>query len=1157
MKRTYYILTLVTLLFVFGCSSDLDESDLKGSIAGTVADATTGEPVSTVKITLSPGGKSTVTGTDGSFSFMNLDPGDYSVTLTKEGYTSATASVNVKVGSATSAHLLIERVPSVVTADREVLDFGDNSSTNTMSFNIVNRSYEDLAWTIEERCDWIVEVKPAEGVLKYGKTEGIVVVIDRDLLTAGENKSSIVIRSSKGSSQLTVTAIGAERYLPTVKTDAPTDITSNSAVLNAEILDAGKPPYIERGFVYSLNTVPSFDNMQAKLTAPVSEDPQYSYTLKGLALGETYYVRAYASNSNGTSFSTNEIKFTTVASSPQLTVQEVTNLNVAKASATLNGTVVNPGDPACFERGFVYSTNSNPTIENTKIKANGSGAGTYSANVSGLEQNRIYYVRAYAISKVRDVEQVSYSKDEVSFSFSTTLPVVTVNPVSNINVSTSSVTFNGSVTSVGDPAYYERGFVYSMSSNPTVNNTRIKANGTGAGTFSANASGMERNRDYYVRSYLISKVNGNDQVVYSKEEITFNVRTSSPSVSVQPVTNINVNKGTATFNGTVENVGDPHYTERGFVFGSSPSPTVSDNTIPVDGTSSGKFSEPVTNLNFDNTYYVRAYIKGDDKVYYSPETVNFMLGTDAPKAEMVKVTETSYSAKRAKFIGKITSAGNPSYTKRGFVYGFNSNPIVENSRTALVTGTGVNEFSINVGDLSTGQKYFVRVFTEQNGKYFYSNNELSFTLQPVATSLGQVTASDITMTTAKLLSSIKTVGDPAYTEKGFVYNSNGNPSIENNLGKLIANGQGEGEFYARLSNLTSNTTYYARAYVVQNGNVYYSTEASFKTSKQVPVVNTNSATNVMYTSATLNATITNVGEPAYNQRGFYYGTNSTPTAANSTAIIEDGKAQGDYSRNITGLIENTTYYYRGFVTQPGETTPTLGQVVSFKTGHAPNVTTGGVVNVTCSGSNESNLTWSATLYGGLSDEGNPPFTEFGFVYGTSSQPKVNDGKSTYTTTSKYEWSGNTKVFSVTVSGLSTGTHYYIRAVAKTPLGYVYGEQVEFTPAVIAPTVRTYSTECRYMDSNIGWAAAFVGVAGSLGQPAATGLGFVYGLNSNPTVGDGSSIAVTYTKIEQQNGNYVYAATASGLTPNKTYYVKTYAKTPLGYTYGEVLTFRTF
>lgn len=398
MKRLSIILAVASMAFSWACSTDIIDEPTTGSIAGSVADRTTGEPVATVNVLIEPGGSSTVTGSDGTFSFQNLEAGKYTLTITKDGYKQNGGSVSVRVGDPTPAHLLIERIPAVVTADRDLLDFGSNESTNTLSFNIVNPGYVDLDWEIEERCDWITEVKPAKGTLKYGKTEAIVVVIDRELLASGPNEAVIVVRSSNGSSDVKVTAIGAERYTPTMNTFEATDITASSAILNGEISDVGKPAYTERGFVYSFNTMPAFDNMISKVTAPVTDEAKFSYTLKDLEIGKTYYVRAYASNKVGTAYSSNEISFTTEPTLPVVSTLDILDADIPAGTATFRGSIDSIGEPAYTERGFVYGTMPDPTIYDNKVVASGSAVeGAYSIYMKDLPKT-YYYIRAYAIN---------------------------------------------------------------------------------------------------------------------------------------------------------------------------------------------------------------------------------------------------------------------------------------------------------------------------------------------------------------------------------------------------------------------------------------------------------------------------------------------------------------------------------------------------------------------------------------------------------------------------------------------------------------------------------------------------------------------------------------------------------------------------------------
>lgn len=846
------------------------------------------------------------------------------------------------------------------------------------------------------------------------------------------------------------------------------------------------------------------------------------------------------------------------------TVNILDETTVTSSTATLKGEITSPGVPRYEERGFYYSDNkideksieNNPAVVKVPATVN-YDAPHFEGTITGLVTGKTYYAIAYVINR----DNHALSKNQISFTPSASTPKVIILEADGRDISNRSIVLNGEVIDVGDPSYIEKGFVYSQDESPNViNNNKVVVEGSGKGKYSAPVTNLELDKTYYAKAYLIQMVNNNKQTYYSENSITLNLVTSQPAVTLRPISNEDkdVNRKQVKLRGSVDDCGTPVYVEKGFVCGETASPTIDDflSKVSVEGNNAGEFSSIITNLSLDKTYYARAYIRqminGKYSTYYS-NVESFSLTTTPPSSTMITVDEMSYSSASAKVSGRITDVGIPAYTRRGFVYGFSSNPKVENSQWRDVSGSGTEEFSLYLSNLTRDKKYYVRVYTEQNGNIFYSENECAFCLSPVPAELGAITISDVGNTSAKATCSISKSGDPEYSEKGFVYNCDGNPNIDKYIGKIPVDGLGTGQFSATLSNLSASTTYYVKAYVRQNGHTYYSSEQSFKTGKQIPVVNTNSASSVAYTSATLNATVTNVGNPPYDRRGFYYGTNKNPTASNSTVYMENAHGFGDFSTIITGLSEGVTYYFRAYVIQSGETI--VGSIQEFTTGHKPNVTTGGVLNVTCSGTEESNLNWSGTLYGGLSYAGDPAYTSFGFVYGTSNAPVVDDGASTYITTTRFDVDNGSRIYYTTVSGFKTGVAYHIRAVASTPFGYVYGDPVEFTPTVIPPAIRTYSTQCE--KTNGVWAVAFVGVAGSLGQPQATGLGFVYSLNNMPSVGDSGAKAISYSKIEKQDGYYVFGVATSDLAAGKTYYVRAYAKTPLGYTYGEVLNFKTY
>lgn len=272
-----YPILFCCLLGLWGCSSDSTEEANTGNIAGSVSDQTTGEPVATVSVTLSPGGKSTVTGSDGSFSFVDLEPEDYTIDIRKEGYNPNSSRIRVTAGQQSQAHLLIERIPAIVTADRTELDFGSDCGVMLLSFNIVNNYYANLEWEVVSSCGWIKNILPPKGSLSHGQTGTIVVQIGREGLQDGDNKTVLVLTTTGvGSTEITVKAVGVAKKIATLNTLETTAIAASSAMVNGEIVDLGYLTYTECGFVYSELQMPMVEQTIQRLTVPITNDGKFS-----------------------------------------------------------------------------------------------------------------------------------------------------------------------------------------------------------------------------------------------------------------------------------------------------------------------------------------------------------------------------------------------------------------------------------------------------------------------------------------------------------------------------------------------------------------------------------------------------------------------------------------------------------------------------------------------------------------------------------------------------------------------------------------------------------------------------------------------------------------------------------------------------------------
>jgi len=82
---------------------------------------------------------------------------------------------------------------------------------------------------------------------------------------------------------------------------------------------------------------------------------------------------------------------------PTVTIVAVTNITTNAAAS--GGEVTSDGGSAVTARGVCWSTSQNPTISDNKT-TDGSGTGSFSSNITGLNANSTYYVRAYATNNV-------------------------------------------------------------------------------------------------------------------------------------------------------------------------------------------------------------------------------------------------------------------------------------------------------------------------------------------------------------------------------------------------------------------------------------------------------------------------------------------------------------------------------------------------------------------------------------------------------------------------------------------------------------------------------------------------------------------------------------------------------------------------------------
>lgn len=280
--------------------------------------------------------------------------------------------------------------------------------------------------------------------------------------------------------------------IPTVQTGTVTSITSNSASGGGTVQNDGGAPVTARGLCWSTNQNPTTSDSK---TSDGNGLGSYTSVITGLNPGKTYYLKAYATNSAGNGYG-NQVIITTQSVTPTITTTQISN--ITESSMISGGSITNDGGAEITSRGVCWSTNQNPTINDSKTN-DGTGSSSFTSNITGLISDVTYFARAYAINSmgVSYGQQVSAKTIKVTPTLTTTSVVIS---------SETLVITGGNISSNGGYPVTQRGVCWSTNPGPTVNDNKTN-DGTGEGIFSSNISGisnMNVNTTYYVRAYAIN-----------------------------------------------------------------------------------------------------------------------------------------------------------------------------------------------------------------------------------------------------------------------------------------------------------------------------------------------------------------------------------------------------------------------------------------------------------------------------------------------------------------------------------------------------------------------------------------------------------------------------------------------------------------------------
>ncbi len=412
------------------------------------------------------------------------------------------------------------------------------------------------------------------------------------------------------------------------------------------------------------------------------------------------------------------------------------------------------------------------------------------------------------------------------------------------------------------------------------------------------------------------------------------------------------------------------------------------------------------------------------------ESETITLVFDFEETTIANVTTNSVSAisyTTAICGGNVTDDGGADVTARGVCWATSQNPTIGGSHTTDGSGTGT--FTSNMTGLTENTTYYVRAYAT-NSKGTAYGEQVTFTTTAITTAtIVTSNVNSITTTSATCGGNVTNDGGATVTARGVCWATSQNPTISDSH---TTDGSGTGTFTSELTGLSANTTYHVRAYATNSKGTAYGEDKTFTTQAAAPTVTTQTLSEVTTTTAVCGGNVTNDGGATVTARGICWVISTAghyPTIDDSHTT--DGTGTGSFTSNITGLTPGKTYFLRAYATNSVGTSYGLTRQFTTYDISTPTVTT----------SNPSNIgTVFATIGGNVTDDGGAEVTARGVCWSTNQNPTISNSHTSDGT--------GTGSFTSSMTNLTDGITYYVRAYATNSKGTAYGEQKTFVTKTI-------------------------------------------------------------------------------------------------------------
>jgi uncharacterized protein (TIGR02145 family) len=500
--------------------------------------------------------------------------------------------------------------------------------------------------------------------------------------------------------------------------------------------------------------------------------------------------------------------------------------------------------------------------------------------------------------------------------------------------------------------------------------------------------------------------------------------------------------------------------------------------------------------------------------------------------------------------GNVTNQGGSAVSERGVCWHTSSSPLITHNKKKEGAGTGY--FSVTINNLKPNTTYYLRAYAINKSGISYGATRTFKTSKSESNEnalIETIVATLITESSVTCSGKIELQQKDKLIEKGICWHTSPNPTISQN--KKTSNSS-SALFTVPISNLKPSTTYYYRAYVTTAAGTRYGNELSFTTKlsnetpeKGIPSINISFPTNITSNSALFSVAVSGPNIPTQSQRGICYSLNPNPTVQNNKVLGSHNSTA--FQISVSQLTPNKRYYACAFLEFQGNYL--YSNPVKFNTSEEESaqpvfnneVQTPVVGTTQVSDVNATSLKANSEII----NNGGSQILEKGFCFSTTQNPTINDSK-------VLAFDSGTD-FESDISGLKSGTRYFIRAYAKNTKGIGYGNQISIHTKVVEesePQIDVITNTPFSIESHS------IQVTGKMinvpDNDFIKEMGFCYGTIASPTLAN--------QKVISQHINYspsYFGYHIRGLQPNTTYYVRAYGITVENdILYGNVIPFTT-